>query len=99
MYFRGSPGATLPDTAYWIISIKGDSAQLNTGQASVMIWLVPKALQREEIAGHKWVSDGIEIRLARVECTPPIPGIQGEREEEETCNHKSHHVPLRYGVA
>lgn len=98
MYACGDPGATLSGTAYWIISIKSHSARLNTGQASVMIWLVPKALQREKIAGHKWVSNGMEIKLAGVECTT-IPGIHGEREEEETGNHKSHHVPLHCRVA
>ncbi len=102
MYSCGSPGATLSDKAYWIIrSIKSDGKRLNTGQASVTIWLVPKTLQREEIAGHKWVSDGMKIKSAEVERTT-ILGINDGKEEEETANYKSnksHHVPLHYLLA
>lgn len=99
MYAYGRPEASLPNTAQGVIpGTEHDSNRLNTGRASVMAWLVPKALQQEEMTSHKWISDGRESYPARGERTA-VPGIQGEREEEETCNHKSHHVPLRYELA
>ncbi len=63
-----------------------------------MTWLVPKALQQEEIAGPECLSDSIENMMAEAE---PIllPGVNGEKEEEERDNDKSHHASLQYNLA
>ena len=63
-----------------------------------MAWLVPKALQQEEIVGPECLSDSIGNMMAEAEPIL-IPGVHGETTEEETASQESHHVPLRYCLA